>query len=85
MELDALRYIAEAYMRSHPDERDVNVLKDALYESLAADGELDDPRRAVRDAVSRDFDQGDTVSLDGWLLSRTEVRLWALCAIDTPA
>lgn len=85
MEMDALRYIAEAYLRIHPAERDRHVLKELLSGSLVADAEPGDPRRAVRDAVGRDFDRGDTVFLDGWLLSRTEVRLWTLCAIDTPA
>ena len=35
-------------------------------------------RRA--DAIRADFDQGRTVRIDGWVLSRTEVRLAALAA-----
>jgi hypothetical protein len=80
MELDALRYIAEKYLEDYPAERDVKVLENALLDSLSRSGASDDPQRAVKEAVSRDFEQGDTVSLDGWHLSRTEVRLWVLCA-----
>jgi hypothetical protein len=79
MELDALRYLAGKYLQDNPAEKDVKVLESALLKSLSASG-AGDPRRAVKEAVSRDFDRGDVVSLDGWLLSRTEVRLWVLCA-----
>lgn len=35
-------------------------------------------RNNVSAMVSEDFQQGDTVWLDGWLLARTEARLYAL-------
>jgi hypothetical protein len=36
-------------------------------------------RRALADAVRRDFAQGDTVMVRGWVLARSEARLYALC------
>lgn len=35
-------------------------------------------RKTVSAMMSEDFKRGDAVWLDGWLLSRTEVRLYAL-------
>jgi len=38
-------------------------------------------RDAIRDRSRRDFGAGDIVVVDGWVLSRTEVRLYALAAL----
>jgi len=80
MELDSLRNVSEEYLQGHPDERNLKVLERELLKSLSKVGASKDPKRAIKEAVSRDFNLGDTVSLDGWVLSRTEVRLWILCA-----
>ncbi len=36
----------------------------------------------LAEAASRDFRDGDTVVVDGWLLSRTELRLVTLAGLD---
>jgi hypothetical protein len=36
---------------------------------------------AIRVQSRRDFARGDIVTVDGWMLSRTEVRLYALAAL----
>jgi hypothetical protein len=36
---------------------------------------------ALRAQIRRDFARGEIVAIDGWLLSRTEARLYALAAI----
>jgi hypothetical protein len=41
----------------------------------------DDLRAAVAVRVREDFEAGDTVQVDGWILSCTEARLCALAAI----
>jgi hypothetical protein len=45
-------------------------------------------RRALRAALTRrmrdDFGAGSTVRVQGWVLSRTEVRLFTLVALETP-
>jgi hypothetical protein len=40
-----------------------------------------DARRALAEAVSEDFRAGRTLELDGWLVSETEARLYALAAL----
>jgi hypothetical protein len=42
-------------------------------------------RRSIRRRVRRDFDVDDTVQVDGWLLSMTELRLCALAGLIAPA
>lgn len=39
-------------------------------------------RRVISDSRQRDFIDGNTVSVDGWVLSRTEARLCALVALQ---
>ena len=85
----AARAIGRVYLDAHAHEAHA----DALVETILARLELDG--RALQgmhyaalaeriDAViGRDFDAGDTVTLDGWVLSRTEVRLCALVAVTS--
>lgn len=40
--------------------------------------------RSWRDAIRRDFAAGETVHVEGWILSRTEARLCALAALSLP-
>jgi hypothetical protein len=40
-------------------------------------------RRSIKERVRRDFDVGDTVQVDGWVLSITESRLYALAALPS--
>jgi hypothetical protein len=42
-------------------------------------------RRSIGQRVRRDFAIGDTVQVDGWVLSLTELRLYALAALIAPA
>lgn len=39
---------------------------------------------SLADLVRRDFAQGHTVELGGWVLARTEARLYALAAASSP-
>jgi hypothetical protein len=51
-------------------------------ETVASVAEL---RRSMRQRVQRDFDADDTVQVNGWVLSITELRLYALAALIAPA
>lgn len=81
---DARARIGAAYLRDFGHEADVGHLETVLRSALTAGDE--DPHAApAADVVARasarirrDFAEQATVSLDGWLLSRTEVRLCAL-------
>ncbi len=35
-------------------------------------------KRLLKSRIASDFTQGQTVRLDGWVLSRTEVQVWAV-------
>jgi hypothetical protein len=79
---DALVAVGGRYLEEHPDEADQAALLAALP---ALDGEVPDrPGQALRvlaDQAAADHASGDTVDLDGWVLSRTECRAAALYAL----
>ncbi|MBK9022298.1 MAG: hypothetical protein IPL72_20985 [Sulfuritalea sp.] len=75
---DALRHIAEKYFASHPAEKSADFLERELLAAVAASGAGKSLVDAIAAAVRRDFTAGNTVVLDGWILSRTELRLWVL-------
>jgi len=54
----------------------------AEIENVAAIAEL---RRSIKQRVRRDFAVDDTVQVDGWVLSITELRLYALAELIAPA
>jgi hypothetical protein len=69
------------YLESAPQEADAARLV-ALLGVAPADRETDAALRARLDAHTRqDFINGDTVAVDGWLLSVTEARLCALVSL----
>lgn len=60
----------------------------ALAATIAADTTIDGAakesaalRVRIRSQIARDFSSGDTVKVGGWILSRTETRVWALYAL----
>lgn len=74
-------HIAEAYTKSYPAENNLQL----LLEKVFADGSWPYPfvsqrgvRKYIRKRSQRDFELNDTVKIDDWLLSRTEVRLCAI-------
>lgn len=76
---DALARIGRRYLAMVPAEGDLRLLRDRL-------GEFADPASvlahagAFGQAVRRDFEQGNILALDAWILSRTELRAAALFA-----
>jgi hypothetical protein len=67
---DSLASIARAYVQVVPGEADPGVARARL--EAATGGSL--AKSALRSAIRRDFARGDTVVLDGWVLSRSECR-----------
>ena len=72
--------VGRRYLQAHPEKLDRRVLIDDL---LRASGSRDArPSSSLAHLVSqwqeRDFRDGTTVVLDGWILARTEVSLCAL-------
>ena len=72
-----LALYAEGYLLAHPEERQPAVLI-AGFARLEQEARGADFRQTVRGRIRRDFAEGRTVNLDGWILSVTEVRLWCL-------
>lgn len=72
--------VGRAYLRRHPEEARTAELRRHLRELP-----LDAPRELgsrARTRIREDFACGQVVQVEGWLLSRTEVRLCALAALS---
>lgn len=80
---DSAARIGERYLASAPAEADPSLLVSSILgqhgHEATADAVL---RRVVGERRQRDFIDGNTVSVDGWVLSRTEARLCALVALQ---
>ncbi|WP_158044312.1 hypothetical protein [Skermanella pratensis] len=78
----AARRIGLAYLETSVDEADpaklVALIVGDGVDRGTADGDL---LRHVAERQRADFAAGRTVKLDGWVLSRTEARLYALAAV----
>jgi hypothetical protein len=72
-----IRNLGVAYLASCPDENRI----DTLEKLCAGPGDTS----LVASAIRRDFASGHVVTVDGWVLSRTEARHCALYAMLTSA
>jgi hypothetical protein len=80
---NAARAIGRRYLAERPHEADATHLARHLFgDGGAVPVSLADIRQAVVAARNRDFAQGDTVLVDGWLLARSEARLCALSVLS---
>lgn len=76
--------MGDAYLALVPEEGDIGRLSRLLFPgSSGSPGSRtgDDWLRYLADRVREDFAEGDTVLLEGWLLSRTEARASALARL----
>ncbi len=88
-ERDAVLRIGNDYLEAYPGERSLEVVMSGIEQALAAQLEgraidaADVPQvvAALQRAVRRDYRRGDAVSVQGWVLSRTEARLYAAVAL----
>jgi hypothetical protein len=74
-------YLAEARQEASPTQLACRI-GEACGAGPGALAALPEPavRHALAAAVRRDFTTGNTVVVRGWVLARTEARLYALCA-----
>lgn len=75
--------VGERYLQLHRREADLDTLAQLLLDRIPH-AIVDDLVRALSSAVREDFARGDLVNLDGWLLSRTELRLCAVAHLAGP-
>ena len=78
---ESTRLIGERYLRLFPDENEERV----LIRGILGTEEIDNSsalKAWLGKRRSEDFERGDTVIVDGWILSRSEARLYALFALQ---
>lgn len=79
--------IGRHYLRSMPEERNIDTLLALIDRTLADDGlatcdsDAGSTTRAIARSIRNDFADGRIVSVQGWMLSRTEARIGALAAL----
>lgn len=71
--------IGAAYLRQFEQERSIEILQVKIHDSVS-DEDLPIDEHTLLRRIATDFEHGYIVNLQGWLLSRTEARLCALCA-----
>lgn len=76
---DSAGRIGRAYLLRRPAEADLGILYERLSAGLPPGQAAEDPDWGA--IVRADFGTGNTVLVEGWLLSRTEARLCALTAL----
>lgn len=73
------------YLAMYPEEADVNKLL-AVFGRSPEDIKsfCDQPtlRKSLGSSQEKDFREGNTVIVDGWVLARTEARVCALAALS---
>jgi hypothetical protein len=77
---DSAAQLGRSYLDAHPNE----ARSAALVRQLAGPIALTSAERAAREVAARvraDYARGRTVVIEGWVLSRTEARLYALVAL----
>ncbi len=84
--IKAARAVGVAYLAIAPQERSAAMLSQLLFGGMSTNGPNSDVhtqqlRQAIEARRQRDFANGETVILDGWLMARTEARLCALAAL----
>jgi hypothetical protein len=81
------RRVGEAYLAATPAEANVARLTSGVVGSLPRmpdlliDVDAADLRAAIAEVIREDFRTERTVVIDGWILARTEARLYALAAL----
>jgi len=69
---DTITSIGNSYVSQTPKENSENELAKALIENIS--GSPEEMANSLTEKVANDFENGDIVMIDGWILSRTEAR-----------
>lgn len=81
--IDSAKVIGQKYLSLYPGEAN----REKLEHQLLGNAELDDIAASARvmDMVREDFVHENIIRIDGWILSRNELRLCAIVALATAA
>jgi hypothetical protein len=77
---DGVARLGRAYLRAHPDQRDLATLRSSLPQ-LDATQPYRPQLPTLAAANADDFAHGRVVAVDGWLLADTEARAAAAVAL----
>lgn len=84
-ERDAVVRTGKDCLEAFPAEQNVEALMSAIessFETVDADAtDAEETVTALQQAVRGDYQRGDVVQVKGWILSRTEARLYAAVAL----
>lgn len=80
----AVRALGDRYLADHPQEREERRLAASVV-SASRGPQLWSRARPLPEVVADEFAAGETVLVDGWVLSRTEARLCAALALRARA
>jgi hypothetical protein len=81
-------FLGRLYLQKQPEERSGTALRDLIWRECTEQEQwvARTGQQALQQVLSarqtRDFASGQTVLLDGWVVSRTEARLYALAALS---
>jgi hypothetical protein len=81
---EPLRRLGVAYLREHAGEADRRWLSRHLFGG-AVPRDAAALMRRIAEQRARDLAEGDIVTVQGWLLARSEARLCALLAMTPPS
>jgi hypothetical protein len=76
---EAIAVLGRRYLDAYPEDDDREVLRRAL--GLDQAGSEDASFERIGSAIRRDLGTGQVVDIDGWQLTRTECRLYAVVAL----
>lgn len=87
----AASQLGKTCLRSMGQESKREMVLKALLSSLSPPerislekGSVEEVRTLFRGRIHRDFEEGRTVSVEGWVLSQTELRLFKLAYLEEP-
>ena len=69
---DTITSIGNSYVFQTPKENSENELAKALIDNIS--GSPEEMANSLTEKVANDFENGNIVMIDGWILSRTEAR-----------
>ena len=74
------RDLGNLYLAAFPEEADSDVLVAALFEGIPEGESPKVVRKHIQKKIVDDYDQDRVKAMDGWVLSVTELRLFALAS-----
>ncbi len=76
--------VGETHVRAAPHLKDnlQSLLRSVFADLPSATGAAGEQAAALREKARRQFETGDTMRVDGWILARVEVELCALVVLD---